>query len=91
MIEADEQARLSDVADEELDRGEAGEAARKSVSAALVVAERYGMVDGAHHKQWVIDQMIRALLGDGYAAWRKAYAEAPDAAEYEPWDEGIGP
>lgn len=31
-----------------------------------VKAERYGMYESAHHKQWVIDQMLRRLLGDAY-------------------------
>lgn len=32
------------------------------VAAALEIAKT-GAYDGAHHKQWVIDQMIRALTG----------------------------
>lgn len=31
-----------------------------AVNAALVVA-RWGGVDGAHHKQWTIDQIVRVL------------------------------
>lgn len=27
------------------------------------IAYEYGQIDGAHHKTWVIDQMIRELLG----------------------------
>lgn len=33
------------------------------ISKALEYAGRYGQIDGAHHKMWVIDQMVRALLG----------------------------
>jgi hypothetical protein len=33
---------------------------------ALEIARRYGGIDGAHHKDWVIDQMVRALTGDAY-------------------------
>ncbi len=33
------------------------------VKAALEMAIRYGGTDGAHHKAWVIDQMVRALTG----------------------------
>lgn len=32
------------------------------VKDALSVAFSYGGTDGAHHKAWVIDQMIRALI-----------------------------
>lgn len=34
------------------------------VKAALEVARKYGDTDGAHHKQWVIGQMVQ-LLTDG--------------------------
>ena len=30
---------------------------------ALEYAMNYGGIDGAHHKQWTIDQMVRALTG----------------------------
>lgn len=66
-------------------------ARRSEVVKALLFAERYGMIDGSHHKQWVIDQMVRALLGDDYDSWRKAYREADDADRYAQWDEGIAP
>jgi hypothetical protein len=33
------------------------------VKRALDFAVRYGGIDGAHHKLWVIDQMVRALTG----------------------------
>lgn len=32
------------------------------VGKALAVAMQYGGIDGDHHKAWVIDQMVRALL-----------------------------
>ena len=51
---------------------------------ALEIAAQYGTIDGWHHKAWVIDQMVRALIGtpEAYAAWRK---------ENKDWDEGIAP
>lgn len=58
------------------------------IQAALDLARQYGMIDGQDHKQWVIDQMIRALLdGEAYAQW---VAET-NGPEYVPWDEGIAP
>lgn len=30
---------------------------------ALAIAVAYGGIDGAHHKDWTIDQMVRALTG----------------------------
>lgn len=46
-----------------------------------------GTIDGAHHKMWVIDQMVLALTGDDYEAW---VAEYEQAGEYE-WDRGVAP
>lgn len=34
---------------------------RQRIDTALDYALRYGGIDGAHHKMWVIDQMVRAL------------------------------
>jgi len=58
------------------------------IKAALKVTYRYGSIDGAHHKMWVIDQMVHALCGDeeAYQAWIKEY----ERADYE-WDCGIKP
>lgn len=42
----------------------------------------YGTIDGSHHKMWVIDQMVRELMGEQYQAFRDAYPQ---------WDEGIAP
>jgi len=60
----------------------------KGVAKAIKIAERFGMIDGAHHKQWVIDQMLRELLGERYEAW---VAEMNSDPEYRPWDVGIAP
>lgn len=36
---------------------------RQTIQKALDVIIRYGGVDGAHHKAWVIDQIVRVLTG----------------------------
>lgn len=36
---------------------------RHAIAKALQIAFQSGQVDGAHHKDWVIDQMVRALTG----------------------------
>lgn len=36
---------------------------QERIQKALDFAIRYGGIDGAHHKDWVIDQMVRALTG----------------------------
>lgn len=61
------------------------------IEAALDVAVRYGGIDGAHHKDWVIDQMVRALTGDEYECFvtnAKHGENGPDTYE---WSEGIAP
>jgi hypothetical protein len=62
--------------------------AEARINEAIDVIFRWGPFDGAHHKQWALDQALRALLGDDYAA-RVARENEDD--EYEPWDEGIAP
>lgn len=42
---------------------------RDAASAALAIAHSFGQIDGSHHKGWVIDQMVRHLLGDDYEGW----------------------
>lgn len=59
----------------------------RRIKQAITWAESYGQTDGAHHKMWVIDQMLRSLLEDGYDAWVETYE---DDGEYE-WDTGIAP
>lgn len=61
---------------------------------ALAVASTYGQIDGEHHKQWVINEMVRQLLGNSpqaYAEWVREHK----AGEYGPdtygWEEGIPP
>jgi hypothetical protein len=39
---------------------------KQKILAALDIAIRYGQIDGAHHKTWVIDQIVRLLAGNDY-------------------------
>lgn len=72
-------------------RAEGAVTGRGRIDAALTLAFHYGMVDGAHHKMWVIDQMVRALAGDSYDQWvREICAGADGPATYQ-WDEGTPP
>jgi len=61
---------------------------RTGIDVAVEFAERFGMIDGEHHKQWVIDQMLRKLLADGYDEWVVKMNADP---EYSAWDTGIAP
>jgi hypothetical protein len=59
------------------------------INDALNVIHRYAGIDGAHHKQWVLDQVVHMLTGteDKYKQWVENYNH-PD---YEDWDTGIAP
>lgn len=61
--------------------------------AAIHIAFRYGQISGDHHRLWVIDQMLRALLGEAdYQRFTDRYEE-PDAdgETYGRWETGIAP
>ena len=62
-----------------------------SVEQAIELAAPYGWIDSDHHKAWVIDQMVRVLLGDGYDAWVTEYCDGEDGADTYSWDTGIAP
>lgn len=52
---------------------------------------RYKSVDGAHHKDWLLNQIARAALEDEYQAWIQKYKEGEDGPDTYEWDEGIPP
>lgn len=63
------------------------------ISRALTIARQHGTIDGAHHKMWVIDQMVRALCGNN-ASYEKLVAEikaGSDGPETYEWDTGVAP
>jgi len=72
-------------------QGARAEAAEKRIADALVIAGNYGQIDGDHHKMWTIDQMVRALLAAGYAAWVQESCSGEDGPETYEWDTGIAP
>ncbi len=52
-----------------------------------------GGIDGSHHKQWVLDQVVRKLTGENYSEWVKTYGGDIDKygrTEYS-WSVGIPP
>lgn len=58
----------------------------RSVREALQVAIECGSTDGAHHKQWAIDQIVRALTAEMYESFVASYQ-----SEGGEWDTGIAP
>jgi hypothetical protein len=58
---------------------------------ALKLAFVYGWIDGAHHKDWVIDQMCRVITGENYEAFVAHAKNGEEGPETYEWDEGIAP
>lgn len=57
---------------------------------ALAIISSYGGIDGAHHKQWVLDQVVR-VLADDYEAWVRKQKDGEDGPDTYGWEEGIAP
>lgn len=63
------------------------------IKAALNTAQSWGSSDGDHHKMWVIDQMVRELLGcplaqftaKDYKGVEYTYEGLGESAEYTAW------
>lgn len=62
-----------------------------AIDEALSLIFQYGGIDGSHHKAWVLDQVVRALTGDGYEAWVANARDGEDGPETYDYDEGIAP
>jgi hypothetical protein len=61
---------------------------------ALLIIEKYGQIDGSHHKQWCLDQVARCLLrhfGVRYEDWVINMKEGADGPDTYSYDEGIAP
>jgi hypothetical protein len=64
---------------------------QKKIDQAIELAVKYGGTDGAHHKDWVIDQMVRALAGDKYEKIVEEACAGEDGPNTYSWDVGIAP
>lgn len=72
---------------------ETGRATQNAARALDVIIENKE-IDGAHHKEWLLDQVVRELTGKHYDQFVQDY-ETPYSDEhstYTPeWDTGIAP
>ena len=50
----------------------------------------YAQTDGAHHKTWVLDQVLKILLHDDEKAYKDIIETYCNDGEYE-WDVGVAP
>lgn len=65
---------------------------KEKIKQAVDIAWQYAQIDGSHHKMWVIDQMIRMLLGkEKYKLWVETYETPLDNGDYYLWETGIAP
>ena len=55
---------------------------RQRVHEALDIIMEYGSIDGAHHKAWVLDQVVRALTGCPTVT-KRAISSMGKSYEYE--------
>lgn len=51
----------------------------------------YGRFDGAHHKDWVLDQIFRVLCGDEYNGEVVKSMDGGDGPATYSWEIGIPP
>jgi hypothetical protein len=68
----------------------------EKVNFATEVIESYGGYDGAHHKQWVLTEVLKKLLGEeGYKEWKeefeKPFTDEDGEEDWYIWKEGIPP
>ncbi|UIN19231.1 hypothetical protein [Yersinia ruckeri] len=51
----------------------------------IEMAGQYGRTDDIHHLQWLLDQMVRELAGEGYSQF------VTDVGDIYQWEVGIAP
>lgn len=61
------------------------------INEAIELAVRYGGFDGAHHKDWVIDQMVRILAGERYEQIVLEACDGEDGPDTYSWEIGVAP
>jgi hypothetical protein len=64
---------------------------KEAEQSALDIIMQYGGIDGAHHKDWVLDQVVRKLTGDDYEKWVADAKSGEDGADTYGYSEGIAP
>lgn len=66
--------------------------AQQRIETAVAIAADYGQVADPAEKAWVIDQIVRTLLGRRYDEWVSAYrTNDSECMETRQWNEGRPP
>jgi hypothetical protein len=60
----------------------------EQVQKVIKITLQYGMIDGEHHKQWLLDQILRICLEEFYD---KEIEKFNADKNYKEWDVGIPP
>lgn len=65
----------------------------EKIQKALELIHNYGTTDGAHHKTWVLDHVVRELCGDivTYGEWVRNFEAGEDGPHTYEWDTGTPP
>lgn len=63
----------------------------EKIQQAIKIAVEYGGIDGAHHKDWVIDQMVRALAESDYEKIVADACKDENGETVYEWNTGIAP
>lgn len=63
----------------------------RDIQSSIDLIMRYGGIDGSHHKQWLLDQVLRILSENKYDNLIKKYCDGEDGEFTYSWDEGIAP
>ena len=61
------------------------------IQQAVSIIGQYGGIDGGHHKQWILDQVVRVLVGGAYSEWVRNQESGECGPDTYEWDEGIAP
>jgi len=59
--------------------------------AILDMISELGGIDGSHHKQWLLDQIVRELTEGWYDKWVEEWEDGEDGPKTYSWDVGIAP
>lgn len=62
---------------------------RRRLNAALSIAVDHIFYDGAHHKQYGLDQIVRIISGEKYSELVASETVGEDGPDTFVWDEGI--
>ena len=69
----------------------------ENVGKALGLITQYGGFDGEHHKQWLLDQLVRELTSSPagsateYEKWVAEFKDGEDGPNTYEWDDGCPP